>query len=230
MTIRTLNKLTIRQAETAGDGTHSDGGGLNLEVADDSKRRSWIFRFTSPVHHRVREMGLGRAAGPSGDDGVTLKEARKERDRLKAMIRSGVDPLEARRETAEAQRRKTQEEAGRKTVRQTAEEYIDQKSREWGASSLAVWQRFAKRDIEPIADCAIADLGLVEIKRAVMPFVDAGLIDTAQATQTRLQKLLAYAGEHGWRPEDKRTRFSQIAPKRRKGEEEPHHPALLPKG
>ena len=227
MTIRSLNKLTLRQAQSAGDGTNRDGGGLSLWIADKGRRRSWIFRFTSPLTGKVRETGLGRAAGMSGD-GVTLKMAREERDRLRKMLRDGIDPLEARKEARTEQARRAQEKAGRKTVREAAEAYIAQKSREWGASSLATWRRFAERDIEPIAALAIADIGLAELKRAVMPFVDAGLIDTARATQARLQALLDYAGEHGWRPEDRRSRFSQIAPKARKGDEPKHHPALNP--
>jgi integrase len=173
-------------------------------------------------------MGLGRAAGPSGDDGVTLKQARAERDRLRTMLRDGVDPLEARKQAGEDQRRKAQEEAGKKTVRATAEAYIAQKQREWGASSLASWRRFAKRDIEVIAGLPIDSIGLAEVKRAVMPFVDAGLIAVARSAQTRIQALLDFASEHGWRPEDRRTKFSQIAPKARKGEEPKRHPALMP--
>jgi integrase len=224
MTIRALNRLAASKIDAFKDGNHSDGGGLSLLVTNDGKRRSWVFRYTSPLSGKVREMGLGRA----GAGGVSLKQARAERDRLRAMIRDGGDPLEARKQAGEDQRRKAQEQAGKKTVREAAEAYIDQKQREWGASSLAVWRRFAKRDIEPIAGLAIADIGLAEIKRAVMPLIDAGLIAAAKTTQGRLQTLLDFAGEHGWRPEDKRSRFSQIAPKRRKGDPEPHHPALLP--
>ena len=97
-----------------------------------------------------------------------------------------------------------------------------------GASSLASWRRFVERDIEPIAKLPIDGVGLTEIKRAVTPFVDAGLLDTARGVQARMQALLDYAGEHGWRPEDRRSRFSQIAPRPRKGDEPNHHPALMP--
>jgi integrase len=109
-----------------------------------------------------------------------------------------------------------------------AEEYIAQKSREWGASSRAIWRRFAERNIEPIAALPIDSIGLDAIKRAVTPFVDAGLIPAARSTQSRIQALLDYAAEHGWRPDDKRSRFSQIAPKARKGDEPKRHPALNP--
>ena len=222
MTIRTLNKLAANRIDALPDGNWSDGAGLSLFVA--GSRRSWIFRFTSPVLGKVREMGLGRA----GAGGVSLPSARAERDRLRAMLRNGVDPLESRKAANADQRRIAQEQAGKKTVRQTAKAYFEEKQSGWGASSLAVWLRFAERDIEPIAALPIADLGRDQIKLAVMPFVKAGQIDTARATQTRLQALLDYAGEHGWRPEDRRSRFSQIAPRPRKGDEPKRHPALNP--
>ena len=222
MTIRAFNKLKTSEIDTKPPGNHGDGGGLSLLVSDSG--RSWVFRFTSPVTGKVREMGLGRA----GTGGVSLAAARQERDRLRALLRDGVDPLEARRQTREAQRRRAAEDAGRKTVRQAADAYIAQKQFEWGTSSLASWRRFAARDIEPIAALSIDSIGLSEIKRAVLPLVDAGLLDTARGTQARLQTLLDYAGEHGWRPEDRRSRFSQIAPRPRKGEAPNHHPALMP--
>ncbi len=222
MTIRALNKLVASRIDTLPPGNHGDGGGLNLLVTDNG--RSWVFRFTSPVTGKVREMGLGRA----GTGGVSLAAARAERDRLRAKLRDGVDPLEARRHTREAQRRRAAEDEARKTVREAAEAYVAQKEREWGASSLASWRRFVERDIEPIAKLPIDGVGLTEIKRAVTPFVDAGLLDTARGVQARMQALLDYAGEHGWRPEDRRSRFSQIAPRPRKGDEPNHHPALMP--
>jgi integrase len=224
MTTRALNKLSARGIDALPDGNHSDGGGLSLLVTNNGQRRSWVLRYTSPVLGKVREMGLGKA----GAGGVPLKQAREERDRLRTMLRDGIDPLEARKEARTEQARKAQESAGRKTVRQAADAYIDQKQREWGASSLAAWRRFAEHDIEPIAALAIADIGLDAIKRAVTPLVAASRTNTARATQSRLHALLDYAGEHGWRPEDKRSHFSQIAPKARKGDEPKHHPALNP--
>ena len=222
MAVRTLNKLAASRIDALPNGNHTDGGGLSLLVVGSG--RSWVFRFTSPLTGKVREMGLGRG----GAGGVALKQAREERDRLRAMLRDGVDPLEARKHARTEQARKAQEDAGRKTVREAAEAYFGQKQREWGASSLTSWRRFAKHDIAPIAALPIADIGLAEIKRAVTPFVDAGLSATARTTQARLQALLDYAGEHGWRPEDRRSRFSQIAPRPRKGDEPKRHPALNP--
>ena len=220
MTSRVANKLSPGKIDGLLDGNHGDGNGLSLLITDSGQRRSWVYRFTSPVIGKVREMGLGRA----GAGGVSLAEARKERDRLRTEIKGGVDPLEARKEVAEAQRRKAQVEAGKKTLREVAEAFIEEKQRGWGASSRAIWRRFADRDIEPVANVAIESFERDHLKLAVMPLVDAGLIDTARLTQSRIHALLNYAGEHGWRPEDRRFRYSQIAPEA----EERHHPALMP--
>ena len=76
-------------------------------------------------------MGLGRA----GAGRRRAQEARKERDRLGRLIRDGIDPLEARQQTAEDQRRKAQEEEGKKTLREAAKAYIEEKQKGWGASS-----------------------------------------------------------------------------------------------
>jgi len=58
MTSRTLNKLTLRQAQSAGAGTHRDGGGLSLWVNEEGRSRSWVFRFTLPFRSARGQVGL----------------------------------------------------------------------------------------------------------------------------------------------------------------------------
>jgi len=53
-----LHLLTVREVQTAGDGDHSDGGGLMLRVRGDSA--IWVLRY-SALTGRRREMGLGAA-------------------------------------------------------------------------------------------------------------------------------------------------------------------------
>jgi integrase len=219
MTIRTLNKLTARGAETAAPGRYGDGGGLYLCVGDG--RRSWVFRYTSPTTGKVRETGLGAA----GAGAVALKQAREERDRLLKLLRDGLDPLEQRRIAKEDQRRKAHEAAARKTVAEAARAYVALKARGWGHTSVASWTHFAKVDIAAVADLKIEDLGLADIERVVAPLIEQGLLDKAQRAQARLQALLDFAVERGWRPADKRSRWRRIAPNVRRGEEK-HHPMV----
>ena len=69
-----LNLLTVREAQTAGEGDHTDGGGLLLRVRGESA--SWVLRYTAPTGRR-REMGLGVArrnnAAATGDNLTTAR-------------------------------------------------------------------------------------------------------------------------------------------------------------
>ncbi len=110
-----LQLLTARQVQAAGDGDgdHADGGGLVLRV--QSGRASWVFRYTAPSGKR-REMGLGVAHRASvAQAGDSLTGARELAHRARELLRTGVDPLDAkidRRREAQAA------EAAKKTERQ----------------------------------------------------------------------------------------------------------------
>lgn len=93
---RALNKLSAAFVKNAPVGKHSDGGGLWLFKRHDGGAQ-WILRVS--VHGRRREMGLGSVAH------VSLKEARTQADRWRAVMRDGKDPIKEReRERREAER------------------------------------------------------------------------------------------------------------------------------
>src|ERR1700729_174464 len=71
-------------------GRFGDGDGLYLLVRSRLSK-FWIFRFTR--QGRMREMGLGRAAGRNG---VKLAQARAKARELHALVREGRDPLDER--------------------------------------------------------------------------------------------------------------------------------------
>ena len=52
------NKIAAIDVLRKPTGMYLDGAGLYLQVSVN-KRRSWIFRFTSPTRDKVRDMGLG---------------------------------------------------------------------------------------------------------------------------------------------------------------------------
>lgn len=78
-----------------GPGKYADGGGLWLHRRDDGGGQ-WFLRVT--VHGRRREMGLGSLSQ------VSLKEARNEAERWRALARQGKDPIKER----EGQRRQAE--------------------------------------------------------------------------------------------------------------------------
>ena len=84
---RALSKLSAAQVKSAGPGKYSDGGGLWLHKRPDGGAQ-WFLRVT--VHRRRREMGLGSLMH------VSLKEAREEADRWRAVARQGIDPIKER--------------------------------------------------------------------------------------------------------------------------------------
>ena len=68
-------------------GMHPDGDGLYLQVRGASK--CWIYRYGSGG--RTRYLGLGAYPG------VSLASARKARDKAKAKIQAGSDPIVEKR-------------------------------------------------------------------------------------------------------------------------------------
>ena len=93
---RGLNKLTASMVKASGHGKYSDGGGLWFYKRPDGGAQ-WFLRVH--LHGRRREMGLGSYPA------VSLKEAREQSDKHRALVRQGIDPIKQRaREQREAVR------------------------------------------------------------------------------------------------------------------------------
>ena len=79
---RPLHKLDGRKLPGLAPGKHSDGGGLWFHKrGDGDDRDQWFLRYTS--FGRRHEMGLG------GFPAVTLKTARQEAEKWRAVVREG---------------------------------------------------------------------------------------------------------------------------------------------
>lgn len=159
----------------------------------------------------MTSMGLGAVSA------VSLKAARAKRDELAKLLAQGINPLTERRENRLAH-------AQRETFAAAAAAYVEQRRRDWSTSSLNQWKHTVARHCASIAKLYVNEIGLDDVKRTVTPLVDKGLVASARQTQNRIQIVLNYAVEHGWRAEDRRSAWSPVA-KRPKGER-PHHPML----
>jgi integrase len=84
-------KLTEKSIVIAKPGRHSVGDGLYLYVSPDRQIRRWIHRYSRPNGAGVTESGLG--PWPV----VTLEDARTQVLDRRRLIRTGVDPVEAKR-------------------------------------------------------------------------------------------------------------------------------------
>ncbi len=83
-----MSKLTAKKVQGAlKPGMHNDGAGLYLRVTGTGAK-SWILRCR--VHGAKRDIGLG------GISWVSLAEARKKAAEMRAVARSGGDPLAER--------------------------------------------------------------------------------------------------------------------------------------
>jgi Arm DNA-binding domain len=128
--------LTVKRIATLKPGKHVDGGGLALLVYPIGTK-VWSFRFERKG--RDRAMVLGPLHGNGGNTtvpraerrGLTLAEARAEAADLLKLLKSGIDPIEARKskglEAAEA----AAEKAKRKTFEEVAVDYDAAKSSDW---------------------------------------------------------------------------------------------------
>lgn len=97
-----LHRLSVREVQTAGEGDHSDGGGLLLRVRGDSA--NWVLRYTAPCGKR-REMGLGPVErGNPAVSGRSLTGAREQAYAARSLLQQGVDPIDEREARKRAQR------------------------------------------------------------------------------------------------------------------------------
>ncbi|CDM56261.1 MULTISPECIES: tyrosine-type recombinase/integrase [Rhizobium] len=84
---RELNRLSAVSVKKLAPGKYADGGGLWLYKREDGGGQ-WVLRVT--VHGRRREMGLG----PIAD--ISLKDARDDATKWRAVTRQNLDPIKER--------------------------------------------------------------------------------------------------------------------------------------
>jgi len=88
VTSRAINRLTVKSIPSLASGQHHDGGGLFLRKSETGSSR-WVLRVS--VNGKPKQIGLG-----SYPD-VGLADARKERDKWKAVAKTGQNPVLVRK-------------------------------------------------------------------------------------------------------------------------------------
>ena len=205
--VSNLHQLTVREVLAAGDGDHTDGGGLLLRVRGESA--NWVFRYTAASGRR-REMGLGvahRGSTAQAGDAITLARdlARDARD----LLQRDVDPIDARdgkraEAAAKEQAKKATAKRERLTLARVAREYhervieptrTDKHAAQWIASLEhhvpdAIWHA-------PID--SITPPALLEALSGVRALADADVKvpETLQRVRQRLDAVFEDAMFHG---------------------------------
>lgn len=185
-----LGPLAVQRLK--GPGLHFVGGvaGLALQITDAGSR-SWILRMT--VGGRRRDMGLG--AYPD----VTLAMAREDAKKARAEVRKGVDPIEDRR-AAQSELR-----AGRAaalTFRQAADAYMTAHAPTWRSAKHAQqWRNTLESYAHPVlGNLLVRDVAKEHVLAVLRP-IWTTKSETASRLRSRMELVLAYAMQAGYRPE-----------------------------
>lgn len=180
---RGLNKLSAVSVKNSAPGKYSDGGGLWLHKREDGGAQ-WVLRYT--VHGRRREMGLGAASF------VSLKEARTEADKWRAIVRAGKDPIKEReREKREAAR-------NIHLLKDIADDAFEARKAELkGDGKAGRWFTPLKLHILPkLGKVPVADIDQKDIRDTLAPIWHKKA-ETAQKALSRLSICLRHAAALG---------------------------------
>jgi integrase len=197
-------KLNARKVATAPPGYHLDGRGLYLCVSS-ALARSWVFRFS--WQRRRPEMGLG-----SFDEGVTLADARAARDEARRVLRSGRNPIEAKREAGRIVAKPTFGEVADTLLETKASEWRNEKHREqWRLALVETAAALRARRVDEIDTEAVL---------AVLKPLWTEKPETASRVRGRIEAVLDAATAQGHRtgenPARWRGHLSHLLPKRAK--------------
>jgi integrase len=207
------NALTPLTVKNAAPGRYADGGGLHLLVKP-SGARSWVYRFT--IRGKSRDVGLG-AAGPTG---ISLAAARDARDLLRTKVRSGIDPIEERKQEAhKAAAAAQQARVAEITFRAVADLYIKANEESWrNAKHRQQWHNTLATYIHPvIGNLPVGEVGTAHVLLILEP-IWKEKPETASRIRGRIETVLDAAKARGYRrgenPARWRGHLEQILPSR----------------
>jgi integrase len=198
-------KLNALKVKAAPPGVYSDGGGLYLCVSP-TLTRSWVYRFswrgTRP------EMGLG-----SVENGVGLAQARADRDQQRQLLRSGRNPIEARRVERRANAKKP-------TFGGVADALLETKANEWRNEKHREQWRWSLTDGAAVLRLRPIDEIDTEAILAALKPIWTKKPETASRLRGRIEAVLDAAKAQGHRsgenPAAWRGHLAHLLPKRPK--------------
>lgn len=178
--------LKAKQIEHAKEGMHADGGGLYLRV-QASSAKSWIFRFQ--LNGKRREMGMGTL------DTKPAPEARADAAKCAALLRNGIDPLEARKRSGMGLITPLTV-----TFDQAAEQFIEANRVGWKSAKHAEqWHNTLTTYASPVfGSLPIAEVNLDMVLAVLQPIWETKT-ETATRVRGRVESVLDWATVKGLR-------------------------------
>jgi integrase len=214
------SKLTHLQAvRLKVPGLYGDGAGLWLNVTDSSSK-SWVFRFT--FEGRECRMGLG----PFPD--VSIGEAREAAANMRKAVRSGINPIEVKRERIAANRTA---KANQVTFAWCSEQYIDAHKSGWkNAKHVDQWTNTLATYANPVIGLLeVAQIDTAHVMKILEP-IWATKAETASRLRGRIESVLDWATVRKFRSGENPARWKghldHLLPEKSKLTKGKHHPAL----
>jgi integrase len=199
-------------------GLHNDGAGLYLKVTD-AGTKSWIFRYK--IGGRSRDMGLGTYPA------IKLAAAREMAGEAYAKVKSGVDPIEERKQlTAPPPKPKRVV-----TFDEAAERYIGAHEKSWkNDKHRQQWRNTLTTYADPVIGRKdVAAIKLDDVLQVLEP-IWTDKAETASRVRGRIESVLDWAAVRGLRtgenPARWRGHLKHLLPARNKKRTVRHHPAL----
>lgn len=189
MRMAVVNKLSARKVASLDvPGRHSDGANLYLNITK-SGAKSWVFLYR--LNGKQREMGLG-TAGPGG---VGLAEAREAAARARDLLRSDIDPLEARR-TAQ----KASGAVERATFGEYADAFVALHEQDWrNPKHRAQWRAtLGATYIKSLRERPIDDISTDDVLAVLKPIWNTKR-ETANRIRQRVERVIDAATAEGKR-------------------------------
>jgi integrase len=219
--------LTAKQVETATKlGYTADGKqpGLNLQVAVGASGyvRSWVFRYTSPISGKRRELGIGSARV------VGLADARTLAAEAFRLISNGIDPKDQR----DAEKHNRLVGLKHKLIfEQVASQCIAAKQHEWkNKKHQHQWSASLETYVYPALGKVPVDQITMEQVLSVLEPIWMTKTETATRVRQRIETILDWAKARklrsGDNPASLKGGLGQLLPKASKIAKVRHQPAL----
>ncbi|MHC1479429.1 tyrosine-type recombinase/integrase [Frateuria aurantia] len=172
-------KLTALAIKSAGQGEHSDGGGMFLKVTETG--RYWRLKYRVGGKEKLLALGVYPE--------VSLAEARKRRDEARRVIREGGDPSADRRS-----RKAATLEAGANTFQAVGDEWLAKQLPKMSVATHEKASKMLQTMLYPgLGKRPIADIDAPELLAVLRKIEDRGAHDTAHRAKQRCGQIFRYA-------------------------------------
>jgi integrase len=212
-----LSAAKVRTLKIPGD--YLDGRGLYLQVRSESSK-SWLLKYS--LEKRAREMGLGPAAD------IPLATARGIRDRHRALLKQGIDPLEHK---LAAKAGNALERAKAITFKDACTRYIASNRAGWkNIKHAAQWEATLKAYAYPVIGALPVQAIDTALVMAVLDPIWSTKPETASRVRGRIESVIGAAkarGEFkGENPATWKGHLDKLLPKTSKVRKVENHAAL----